>query len=155
VQSPEELISEKFNAYFARFDIRIKPEDVTIGSHRMIGRQGWRIAYRVDPDDAGRPTLEFYATHRMTSDSRVRIWSDGHTEDLETIHEAYVYDAKLPGAEQAAEAAYLAHNRSVAEKLRDRGLYPDGDINAFLRTGGAADEGSGEGLDHGTHPPGP
>jgi len=33
--------------------------------------------------------------------------------------------------------------RLVADRLRERSLYPDGDINAFLRTGGLdADQGS-------------
>jgi hypothetical protein len=37
---------------------------------------------------------------------------------------------------QAAEEAYLKHNRAVAAELRARGLYPEGDINTFLRAGG-------------------
>jgi hypothetical protein len=76
----------------------------------VIASQGWRIVYRVDPDDGGFPSLEFYATHRMTSDSHVRIWADGHTE---------------------------------------------GDINAYLRTGGAEEgqaSGSGRSVGDGDPP---
>jgi hypothetical protein len=75
----------------------------------------------------------------MTSDSHVRIWADGRTEDLDAIYEAYGYDAKIPGSKEAAQQEYLRHNQAVAKQLRARGLYPDGDINAFLRTEGAED----------------
>lgn len=39
------------------------------------------------------------------------------------------------GSKEANEEEYLRHNRQVAEELRAAGLYPDGDINAYLRTG--------------------
>jgi hypothetical protein len=110
---------------------------VTVGSRRTITERGWRITYRVDPDDAGAPSLEFYATHRMTSDSHERIWADGHLEHLDAIYEAYAYDAKVPGSEEAAREKYLQHNQAVARELRARGLYPEGDINAYLRTDAA------------------
>jgi hypothetical protein len=70
----------------------------------------------------------------MTSDSHVRIWADGHLEHLDAIHEAFVFDPQVPGSEQAAKEKYLAHNQAVAEQLRARGLYPEGDVNAYLRT---------------------
>jgi hypothetical protein len=145
MSTPEERVADAFTAYFANFDIRIGPEDVAVGSRRTIGERGWRITYRVDPDDGGFPSLEFYATHRMTNDRHVRIWADGYLERLDAIHEFYGYDPKVPGSQEAAEEEYLRHNRAVARQLRARGLYPHGHVNAFLRTGGAdRDEGSGE-----------
>jgi hypothetical protein len=140
--TPEERIADAFNGYFANFDIHLGPEDVAVGTHRSIVERGWLIIYRVDPDDGGFPVLEFYATHRMTNDSHVRIWADGHSEDLDAIDELYAYDAKVPGSKEAAQEQYLRHNRAVADELRVRGLYPHGDINAFLRTGGDRDSGA-------------
>jgi hypothetical protein len=139
VATPQELIVEAFNGYFATFDIGIEAGDVTIGARREIRGRGWLIRYRVDADDAGAPSLEFYATHRMTDDTHVRIWADGHTEALEAIREAYVFDAKVPGSKEAAEEEYLRANRRIADHLKGIGLYPEGDINAFLRTGGDDD----------------
>jgi hypothetical protein len=52
--TPEERIADKFNAYFANFNIRVEVDEVRIGSLREIRAQGWRIRYRVDPDDGGR-----------------------------------------------------------------------------------------------------
>lgn len=142
---PEERIAETFNGYFANFDIRIAPGDVVVGSRQEIRKRGWRIAFRVLPDDAGSPSLEFYATHRMTNDRHSRIWADGHLEELDAIREFYGYDQKVPGSKDAAEKEYLRHNRMVAEQLRAAGLYPGGDINAYLRTGGnEVDRGLGD-----------
>lgn len=109
---------------------------MTLGNRREVGKRGWWIAYRVDPDDGGFPSLEFYAIHRMTDDSHVRISADGHAEQLDAIYEAYAYDAKVPGAEDAAREIYLRHNRRIAEQLRAAGLLPESDINVYLRTGG-------------------
>jgi hypothetical protein len=129
-----ERVAEAFNGQFGQFGITIDARDVVIGERRTIGTQGWRITYRVDPDDAGSPILELYATHRMTNDRHLLISADGHVDDLEAIQEMYAFDAKIAGSEDAAKAEYYRHNQEVASYLRERGLYPEGDINAFLRT---------------------
>lgn len=135
-RSPEDRIAEEFNKYFSNFEIGIRSEDVVVGTRRSIGKRGWRINFRIYSDDSGLPCLEFYAVHRMTSDRHVRIRADGVTQELDAILESYGYDPKVPGSEQAAKENYLRHNRAVASELQARGLYPEGDINSFLRTDG-------------------
>ena len=67
-------IEERFAEYFANWDIRL-PEDATqLEEPGLIQEGGWTIRYVFD-DDAGGSYLEFYATHRMTNDRRVRIYS--------------------------------------------------------------------------------
>ena len=83
--TPEESIAAAFNARFTSFDIAIRPEDVVVGARRVIGHRGWHIRFRVDPDDGGFPSLEYYAVHRMTSDTHARIWADGHIEDRKSV----------------------------------------------------------------------
>lgn len=134
--APEERIADAFNRYFANFNIRIEADEVSVGSRREIHARGWNITFLVLPDEEGSPSLEFYATHRMTNDSHVRIDADGQVEELDAIHESYGYDAKVPGSKEIARAEYLRHNRRIAEQLRAAGLYPAGDINAYLRTDG-------------------
>lgn len=133
--APEERIADAFNRYFDNFNIRVEAGEVRVGSRREIRARGWRIRFRVVPDDAGSPSLEFYATHRMTNDRHVRIWADGYLEHLDAIHGFFGYDPKVSGSEETAKQEHLKHNRMVAEQLRAAGLYPDGDINAYLRTG--------------------
>lgn len=113
-------IAEAFNAYFDRFDIRILPEHVVVGIRRTIRADGWAITYRVDPDPAGMPTLEFYATHRMTNDRHVAIAADGSLDYLDAIKEYLI----LSGPDSVQE--FHAHNDTIEQRLRSRGLYPHG-----------------------------
>ena len=122
--TPEERVAGAFNRYLANSDIHIGPEDVAVGTGRTIGERGWRITYRVDPDDAGSPTLEFYAPHRMTSDSHVRIGADGHLEHLDAIYESYAFDAKVPGSEEAAREEYVRHNRASLAIFAPAAYFP-------------------------------
>jgi hypothetical protein len=139
-RSPEQRIADRFNSAFQAFEIAIEAADVVLGARRLIRHRGWHIRFRVDPDDGGFPSLEYYAVHRMTNDTHVRIWADGHAEPLEAIWEMYAWDPKVTGSEEAAHDRYLRHNREVAAELAERGLYPEGDINAFLRSGGLDDD---------------
>ncbi|MDQ1305994.1 MAG: hypothetical protein QG671_1826 [Actinomycetota bacterium] len=113
-------IAEAFDAYFDRFNIRITAEDVVVGIRRTIRQDGWAITYRVDPDTAGLPTLEFYATHRMTNDRHVVISADGSFDHLDAIKEYLI----IAGPDSAAE--FHAHNDNIEDRLRSRGLYPHG-----------------------------
>ena len=83
--------------YFVNFDIRIGPGDVAVGTHRTIGERSWRLTHRVDPEDAGLPSLAFYAAHRITNDRHVRIWA-GHVDHLDAINEFYAFDPKVPNS---------------------------------------------------------
>lgn len=87
----------------------------------------------------------------MTDDRHVRIWSDGYLEPLDAIRGGFGYNPNVPGSKEAAEEQYLRYNRRVAAQLRAAGLYPGGDVNAYLRTGGdPTDKGTdGEGGDDG------
>lgn len=116
--SAEERIAESFNLYFSAWDIRIAPRDAVIGSHRVVTDQesGWRITYRVDPDDSNMPVMEFYAMNRFTNDRHVRIWADGHGEHLEAIAEIF-----FVGKDD--HDSFNDRNAAIASELRERGLY--------------------------------
>lgn len=116
--SPANSIAESFNLYFGAFGIRISPEDVVVGNHTTIRDQesGWRITYRVDPDEVSMPTLEFYATNRWTNDRHARIHANGQGEHLEAIQEIFVEDLDDP-------KSFHERNAALETELRDRGLY--------------------------------
>jgi hypothetical protein len=95
--SPDDRVADAFNAHFSRFEISISPEDVVVGSRRTIRKRRWSISYRVDPDNDGLPSLEFYAVHRMTNDRHVRIGGDGVMQKLDAIAEGFSYDPTCPG----------------------------------------------------------
>lgn len=70
----------------------------------------------------------------MTNDRRHRIYESGRVESREAIQEIYMYDPKVPGSKEESHERYLEHNRRVSDELRHLGLYPEGDVNAYLRT---------------------
>ena len=126
VQDAQRRIAEAFNYYFDTFPIRIAVEDIVVGTRRTLRRDGWAITYRVDEDADGRPTLEFYATHRMTNDRHVAISADGQLEHRDSIREMLIFDPKTPGSQEAAAEEFHTHNQAIAKQLQDRGLYPHG-----------------------------
>jgi hypothetical protein len=99
----------------------------------QIRKAGWHINY-IFGLEGNEPYVEYYASHRMTSDTRERIYESGRTESLPAIQEFMFYDPKKPGDEERARHDYEAHNRRIAEELRSLGLFPEDDINAHLRT---------------------
>lgn len=126
-------IRERFAEYFATWDIKLPRGAVASGKRGLVRKAGWTIRYIVGEGNRG-VYLEFYASHRMTNDRRRRIYASGHVEDKDAIWEIYGWDPKVPGSDQEAKRRYFEHNRRVSEELRELGLYPEGNINAYLRT---------------------
>lgn len=120
-------ISEIFSDYFSNWEISLPPGAEAAMARGSISKAGWNIHYRFDMEDER--VLEFYATHRMTDDRRLRIYESGKTE-----HRPAIQTFMIIGKEKE----YREHNRRVVEELRRLGLYPEGDINAFLRTNDVA-----------------
>lgn len=117
-----QVIAELFNDYFVNFGIRISAEDVDAGSRRTIhdDASGWAITYRVDRDASGVSSLEFYATNRRTNDRHVLISADGSIEHLEALSEMLIINS------DNAIDDFNHSNEAIAQRLRDRGLYPHG-----------------------------
>lgn len=126
-------ISEELACYFANWDINLPAGSEAAGSRGAIFKAGWNIHYLFGQED-GERYIEFYAVHRMTNDRRHRIYESGRIEELETIQQLFIYDPKVEGSKEESERHCHEHNRRVAEELQDVGLYPEGDINTFLRT---------------------
>ena len=128
---------------FSHWGIVLPKEAVERGEPWTIQRAGWTIRGIFGVDEDG-TYLEYYATHRMTSDSRYRIYASGRIAEQDAIWEMFGWDPKVPGDEARARKKYRDHNARVAEELKQLGLYPVGDINAYLRTEGPPeDEGDG------------
>jgi hypothetical protein len=126
-------IQARFAEAFSAWGLALPDRAVERGEPGLVRGAGWTIRFIVGADGEG-PYVEYYATHRMTSDSRARIYASGRVQELDAIWEAYVWDPKTPGDEDRARRRYLDHNRRIAAELKELGLYPVGDINAFLRT---------------------
>lgn len=133
--SPAEaaVMAEAFARTFSHWGITLPDGAVERAQPGTMRHAGWTIRYVFDADEGG-SYLEYYAVHRMTSDTRRRIYGSGEIVELDAIWEAYAWDAKEPGDEERARRAYREHNARVAEELKRLGLFPEGDINTYLRT---------------------
>jgi hypothetical protein len=126
-------VEGRFARYFGDGGIRLPEGAVQLEVPGLIQHDGWTIRY-VFGSDAEGSYLEFYATHPTISDSRVRIYGSGQTKDLEALESMYGYDAKIPGDRERAARESRERNTRIAEELEALGLYPDGNVNAFLAT---------------------
>lgn len=133
------MIAATFAESFSTWGIVLPEGAFERAEPGLIRRAGWSIRFIFGADEDG-SYLEYYATHRMTNDTRVRIYESGQTKALDAIWEMFVFDPKVPGDEEWAQREYHEHNRRIAEELRRLGLYPEGDINAYLRTEGPPPE---------------
>lgn len=131
--SDPRALEARFAEYFANWDIRLPEGAVQRGEAGVIQRDGWTIRYVVD-HDAEEPHLEFYATHRMTDDTRARIDGSGELQYLEALSTLYAYDPEVPGDRERVQRENRLRNARIAGELEARGLYPEGNINAYLAT---------------------
>ncbi len=130
-------IESKFNDGFAHWEIRLPPDAVGQRKRGKIARAGWAIWYLFGSDERGE-YLDYYASHRMTDDRHVRIYADGHCEDLPTIREFRLFPDE-PEEDARLEAEHYAENQRVARMLEQKGFGLQGDepggvqINRHLR----------------------
>lgn len=76
-----ERIVAHFTAEFSYWGITLPPDDVAQRRRGKIIAWGWAIWYLFDRDDEGE-YLDYYASHRMTSDRHTRIRTSGTIESL-------------------------------------------------------------------------
>ena len=94
------------------------------------------IWYLFGSDENGE-YLDYYASHRMTEDSYVRIYVDGHEEYLPEIVGMRLA-SEDPEEDARLEAEYYAENQRVARMLEAKGFEAEGDepggvqMNRFL-----------------------
>lgn len=131
-----EEIERQFNEMFSRWNIRLAPNDIANRRRGKIVKAGWAIWYLFDSDEKGE-YLDYYASHRMTSDSHVRIHANGEDESLPTIQSMRVV-SRDPEEDARLAREHLARNQQVAKMLKDKGFGIEGDepggiqINRYL-----------------------
>lgn len=122
------LLEERFQGEFT-----LRWSCLEIGSKRHASASPWQMEYVVDEDEGGL-YIEYYVTNRFVwGDIHERLYATGEKKvGLATIAPVVVIK---PGQDpQEKQRLYDEHNRQVAEELRAVGLFPEGDINAHLRT---------------------
>jgi hypothetical protein len=143
---PEACVARAFNKYLVRIGlptVRLEASDIGVGRHEAWTVLGFWIGWRIDPDDAGFPSLELYVYHPRMDDWHARIWADGYVEELEAMRVWIHFDPEAPGSRETAAEQNRERNRAIAIRLHERGLCPQGHEHHFLRS--ADDDPLGDG----------
>lgn len=84
------LIADAFNKRFAHWKIKLPEENLKNGQSGYIQQAGRLIQYCFGEDENGE-YMDYYAAHRMTDDSHLRIYADGREKALPTLNGRVLY----------------------------------------------------------------
>lgn len=131
-------IESQFNETFSHWNIFLPPDAIASRKRGKVVKAGWSIWYLFGSDEKGE-YLDYYASHRMTTDRHVRIYANGNEKDLPTI-ESMRMVSRNPEEDARLEAEYFARNQGVARMLEAKGFGMQGDepdltqVNRYLYT---------------------
>ncbi len=126
------LISESFDKRFAHWKINLPGDDLKSKRSGYIKQSGWLIQYCFGNDVEGE-YMDYYAAHRMTDDSHVRVYADGNVEALPALSSMCLV-SEDPIENKRLEEEYYEHNRIVVLMLREKG-FDKFTVNMFLHAG--------------------
>jgi hypothetical protein len=107
-------------------------EDLKLFSSGHIQSKGWLIQYCLGKNENG-TYLDYYAAHRMTDDSHVRIYSDGTLKNLPSLS-SWLKLSDNPTDAKKLKSEHDKHNQEVVEMLNKKG-FNKFTINMFLSAG--------------------
>lgn len=117
--------AEQFADHFKNWDIHLPEDAVQAHERGKINKAGWSIWYLFGSDEQGE-YLDYYASHRMTIDSHVRIRADGAVEHLPALEEMFV-GSDDPAEHARLKAEFLRGNREIGQLLDAKGFGLSGD----------------------------
>ena len=118
-------IEAQFRESFSYWRLELPREAVQNRQRGKIVEAGWTIWYLFGADERGE-FLDYYSSHRMTSDSHVRLYDDGRVEGLESLWEMR-QSSNDPDEEERLKAEFWEHNERVARLLEEKGFGLQGD----------------------------
>lgn len=127
-----ELIAYNFAKRFGPWDITLPDKNLKNRRKDYIHNAGWLIQYCFGEDEHGE-YLDYYATHRMTDDSHVRIYEDGEEKELPAL-EGWFLTSEDPEEAKRLESEHHEQNRKVLELLAEKG-FDKFTINMYLNAG--------------------
>jgi hypothetical protein len=115
-----ERVVEAFRRDFANWGLELPSADLQSRRAGFIHEQGWLIQYVFGRNHFGE-YLDYYASHRMTSDSHVRLYANGRRQRLAVMASAF-FTSEDPREAARLEAAYYCRNRRIARSLAAKGF---------------------------------
>lgn len=114
------MITDTFAKHFAHWNITLPEEDLKNRSSGHIQQAGWLIQYCFGKDE-NCEYLDYYAAHRMTDDSHVRIYDDGREESLPALS-GWLLHSDDPAEAKRLEEKHDERNRKVVEAMVEKGF---------------------------------
>ena len=125
-------IAQAFREDFSNWGLEIPPESLASRTPGVIQASGWLIQFTFGRDSRGE-YLDYYASHRMTDDSHVRLYETGRRQHLSSLASFFVTSSD-PIEAKRSEAAYHRRNRRIARQLAAKG-FEKFTINMALHAG--------------------
>jgi len=122
-----EKIKLLFENYFEDWEIELPIDDMKERKSGFIKKGGWLIQYCFGKEN-DLEYMDYYSTHRMTSDDHVRIYENGEKKSLETFRSGYLTDTPEPEPiksqklKEFGKEAFEKYNKEVAEILINKGF---------------------------------
>jgi hypothetical protein len=126
------LIADTFAKRFSHWKITLPENNLDSRRSGYIKQAGWLIQYCFVNDEKGE-YMDYYAAHRMTDDSHVRIYADGNVETLPALSSMCLVSDD-PIENNRLEEEYYEYNRKVVLILREKG-FDKFTVNMFLHAG--------------------
>ncbi len=127
-----DAIAEIFANHFAHWKITLPQENLEDRRSGHISQAGWLIQYCFGKDETGE-YLDYYAAHRMTDDSHMRIYTDGRQESLPALS-GWLMTSDDPIKAKQLKDDYDRHNREVVKMLLEK-EFDKFTINMMLSAG--------------------
>ena len=122
---PLGLIKLCFAKDFEHWGLYLPEDDVVRRRRGKICEAGWAVWYLFGKGN-DEEYLDYYAGHRMTNDSHVRIFEDGRCEGLPAIPDFRVGSSD-PKEDARLEAEWRTECLRVAKELEEKGFGMAGD----------------------------
>jgi hypothetical protein len=126
-------IEDNFNKRFVHWKINLPKKDIKARRSGYIQNSGWLIQYCFGKDENDKEYLDYYAAHRMTDDSHVRIYEDGKEEFFPALS-SFLLLSDDPVESKRLKDEYEEHNHQVVKMLNEKG-FDKFTINMFLHAG--------------------
>ena len=117
---------------FPIWKIRIPEENIKNRLSGYIQDSGWLIQYCFGKDENGE-YMDYYAAHRMTDDSHIRIYEDGTEKVLPALSSIYLLSDDPVEAKRLKDE-YEEHNSNVTKMLIEKG-FDKFTVNMYLHAG--------------------
>jgi hypothetical protein len=129
---PLNQIAQAFKTDFAHWGLELSLELLKARQAGFIQAEGWLIQFTFGIDRRGE-YLDYYACHRMTIDSHVRLYESGRRQNLATLSD-FLIQSPDPVEAKRRETAYYRRNGRVARQLAAKG-FDKFTINMALEAG--------------------